>query len=328
MTEDELIELWTRDRPMYEAWGQHVVACVVKYLRAKIAPLAADIFVRIPPKPRLKGDASLLEKAFYRKKGYADPYADITDKVGVRFVVLLSDQIRIVEDAITDCPDWDYSKDRDYEEEQRLNPIQFDYAAVHYIVRCRGDLSLTGIIVRANTPCEIQVKTILQHAYSELTHDTIHKPKVDATPLMLRTAAKSMALIEATNDYFQQVIEQVDKLVAPTKALTEDLAVVYRERVGREPELTRAEGLVLDAYEAEAGEDAVNRLRILLDQKAYLADRVRGKAASVLLYRQPSILLVYLLASDRPTATKQKWPLTPDELRPVYVDLGLAFDSY
>jgi len=327
MTEEELIELWTLDRPMYEAWGQHVLARVVERLRTKIAPLSADIFIRIPPKLRLKGDASMLEKAFYRKKGYADPYADITDKVGVRFVVLLSDQIRIVEDAVTDCPDWDYSKDRDYEEEQQLNPIQFDYAAVHYIVRCRSDLSLTDVTVRAGTPCEIQVKTILQHAYSELTHDTIHKPKVDATPLMLRTAAKSMALIEATNDYFLQVIEQVDKLVAPAKALTEGLAAVYRERVELEPEPTRAEGLILEAYEAEAGVDAVARLHTLLDQKAYLADRVRAKATTTLLYRQPSILLVYLLASERPTATKQKWPLTPDELRPTYVDLGLAFDN-
>jgi len=326
MTEAELIELWTRDRPMYEAWGHHVVSRVIERLRTKIAPLSADIFLRIPPKPRLKGDASLLEKAFYRKQ-YRDPYDDITDKVGVRFIVLLSDQIRIVEEAITDCDDWECSKDRDFEEEQQKNPIQFDYAAVHYVVRCRSDLLLADVAVRAGTPCEIQVKTILQHAYSELTHDTIYKPKVDATPLMLRTAAKSMALIEATNDYFLRVIEQVDQVVGSAKALTDELAPVYRERVGLEPELTRAEGLILEAYEAEAGADAVTRLRTLLDQKAYLVTQVRAKAATTLLYRQPSILLVYLLASERPTATKQKWPLTSDELRPVYVDLGSAFDN-
>jgi putative GTP pyrophosphokinase len=266
MTEAELIELWTRDRPMYEAWGHHVVSQIIAHLRTKIAPLSADIFLRIPPKPRLKGDASLLEKAFYRKR-YTDPYTDITDKVGVRFVVLLTDQIRIVEDAVTSCIVWKYSKDRDYEEEQRKNPIQFDYAAVHYIVRCRSDLSMPNVIVRASTPCEVQVKTILQHAYSELTHDTIYKAKVDAGPLTLRTAAKSMALIEATNDYFRQVVDQVAKAVRPTKALTEELAVVYRGRVGLEPELTRAEGLTLETYEVEAGDDAITRLYALLDQQ-------------------------------------------------------------
>ena len=59
--------------------------------------------------------------------------------------------------------------------------------------------------------------------------------------------------------------------------------------MGLEPELTRAEGLTLETYEVEAGDDAITRLYALLDQKAYLGDRVRAKAATTLLYRQPSI---------------------------------------
>src|SRR6266404_4847557 len=328
MTEAELLERWARDRPMYEAWGHHVVARVVEHLRPQITPLSADIFLRIPPKARLKGDASFLEKAFYRNKPYVDPYEEITDKVGVRFVVLLADQIRTIEEAITACPDWDASKDRDYEEEQKKNPIQFDYAALHYVVRCRSELALEGVTIAPGTPCEVQVKTILQHAYSELTHDTIYKPKVEATPRMLRTAAKSMALIEATNDYFEQVVGQVAEVVGSSKVLTVELSKVYRARVGREPELTRAEGLILNAYEPDAGTNVADRVAAFLDSKPYVAEHVSKMSATKLLYRQPSILIVYMLAADRPATTKSKWPLTPEELRPVFVDLGKAFDSY
>ena len=64
-----------------------------------IAPVAADVFLRIPPKPRTKGEVSFLEKAFYRK-AYVDPYVEVTDKVGVRFVVLVASQIQMVEKAL------------------------------------------------------------------------------------------------------------------------------------------------------------------------------------------------------------------------------------
>ncbi len=272
MTEEEFIKLWARERPMYEAWGHHVVNRVLDALAPQISPLAADVFLRLPPKARLKADASFLEKAFYRAKQYQDPYREITDKVGVRFVVLLTDQIAIVERAIVDCNDWDASKDRDFEKEQDENPIQFDYAAVHYVVRCKADTQVADIVVAAGTPCEIQVKTILQHAYSELTHDTIYKPKVQATPLMRRTAAKSMALIEATNDYFQQVVAQVEGVTAPSKSLTDELSKVYKSRLGADPEITRAEGLILQVYEDIAGENVMQRLGDFLDGRPYAAE--------------------------------------------------------
>lgn len=325
MTEAEFLEKWALDRPMYEAWGEHVVANVTERLNVAINPLSADIFLRIPPSSRLKGDASFLEKAFYRKS-YADPYNDITDKVGVRFVVLLGNHIKLIEDAITSCQDWNASKDRDYEQEQNENPIQFDYAAVHYVVRCRANTEVGDLTIREGTPCEIQVKTILQHAYSELTHDTIYKPKVDATPRMLRTAAKSMALIEATNDYFEQVVEQVSEVVGPSKGLTDELLGVFRKHLGVEPELARTEGLIVEAYESEAQQDVTERIESFLARKPFITQQIAERARQKLLFRQPSILLVYMLVDEQPSATREKWPLTPKELRPIFVDLGKAFD--
>ena len=44
--------------------------------------------------------------------------------------------------------------------------------------------------------------------------------------------------------------------------------------------------------------------------------------------QQPSVLLIYLLASESPAQTKACWPLTPDELSPVFTDLGLSFAAY
>jgi putative GTP pyrophosphokinase len=66
----------------------------------------------------------------------------------------------------------------------------------------------------------------------------------------------------------------------------------------------------------------------LATTRVYLPQRIAEKASHKLLFRQSSILLVYMLAAEEPTAMKKKWPLTPNELRPIYTDLGMTFDNY
>ncbi|MDP2377626.1 GTP pyrophosphokinase family protein [Reyranella sp.] len=291
MTEDEFLERWNQERPQYETWGQFVSERVTEEMRPHVKPISMDLFIRIPIKPRVKSDGSFITKAFYRNKPYTNPFDDITDKVGMRVVVLLPDDMAIVCKAIEDCNDWDWSKDRDYEEERDKKPYVFDYQSDHYIVRCRGDKTVGAVTVKSGTPCEIQVRTILQHAHSELTHDTIYKPSVVQTPAMLRAAAKSMALIEATSDYFQNLVEQIEEAVGPNKSFTLQLVDLYRELLDAAPDPTKAEGLLSDAYADILGTQGVAAVRDFLKAKPFVAGQVKERARSRFLFRQPSILL-------------------------------------
>jgi len=327
MNETEFLERWAKERPMYEAWGSYVVSRIVEQLSPKIAPMSVDIFLRIPPKFRIKTESSLLEKAFYRKR-YKDPFDDVTDKVGVRFVVLLNRDLNQIAETLESCREWNWSKDRDFEEEQKEHPIAFDYAALHYVIRCGADLKVDEINIPTGTPCEVQIKTILQHAYSELTHDTVYKPKVETTPLMLRNAAKSAALIEATNDYFERVVDQVAELIGNERAITEAMTNIYRKKIEIEPTPSRLEGLILDSYPDFITDDTVSHVEKMMDEKKFIAQSIRNHARINLVFRQPSILLLYLIAMENPSQMKQKWPLTYEELRPIYIDLGLNFDNF
>lgn len=308
---------------MYEAWGDHVVRTITDRLKPLIAPLSAAVFLRVPPKARSKADGSLIEKAFYRKQ-YDNPYDDITDKVGVRFVVLLNSQLAVIKSILEDVSDWHFSLDRDLEAEQQARPQAFDYAAYHYVVRASGDIVCDGIEVRGGTPCEVQIKTILQHAYSELTHDTIYKPQIDATASMRRMAAKSMALMEATSDYFELVVSEVAQITAAQRDLTSGLAELYRQHVDFEPEVTRTEALLQDAFGTWI-EGASETVADLLKQKPYLSERIRARASGRLLFRQPSILLVYAVVANTPRKALSTWPLTPEELQPIFTDLGQSW---
>jgi len=264
----------------------------------------------------------MLTKAFHRGKPYANPYEEIEDKVGVRIVVLFSEEIRTVEHAMQTCAQWTAAKARDFEEERARRPFEFDYQSLHYVVRSKPGLSHAGVDIAANTPCEIQVRTILQHAYSELTHDTIYKPSVQAESGVKRAAAKSMALIEATDDYFTQVRERLARAQAPGQQVAATVDRLYREFTGREPDISPLNTLLVDHYKQWAGESFYADLRAFLAGKKFLADFIRERAASDMLYRQPAVLLVYWAIKLAPRRAASDGPLSSGELAPLYGDLG------
>lgn len=322
--ETRLVERWRAERPMYAAWGNFVAATLTDAVAKEIHPAAVELFLRIPISPRTKEEPSLLAKAFRRGKPYTDPYNDIEDKVGLRFVVLVSADIKIVERAIITCPNWTAVLARDYEEERRQRPYEFDYQSVHYIVRSKDQLTSDGVTIQAGTPCEIQVRTILQHAYSELTHDTIYKPSVQASPEVKRSAAKSMALMEATDDYFMRVREWLDAALAPSREVSAAVDRLYRSLTGLKPEPSPLDTLLIDHFGQWAKEGFEVDLKKFLDDKAFLADRIRDRAPADLLFRQPAVLMVYWAIKVAPRSAAENGPLTDEELAPIYSDLGLA----
>lgn len=321
--EQAFLDRWQNEKDIYLAWGQYISDVVTEALVDLVAPTNVEYFLKAVVKPRLKGDLKLVEKAFYRNKAYSDPYKDITDKVGTRFVVLLGRDVRTVQAALEGISGWTRSHDRDYEEEQNKNPISFEYAAVHFVVRPESQIEINGLVVPAGTPCEVQIKTILQHAYSELTHDTIYKPQIRATPEMQRNAAKSMALLEATNDYFEKVSDQVNEALSSVKEITSGLTEIYKGATGLDPSPSLLEGLLLGSYEKDAGQDYLQRVRQMLTDKPFLAERIKHKVAERNpLFAQPSILLAYLDIVRRGRRALSSWPLTPDEMEPLLNHLG------
>ncbi len=328
MTELEIITRWETDRPVYSAWSKYVCDQISTAVAETIHPQPLDEFLKVPVKPRLKDTKSLVDKALFRNKAYESPYIDITDKVGMRFVVLLTSDIRKIEQAICESALWTYSKDRDYEDERKEKPMEFAYQSVHYVVRAIADTLIGKVMVPKGTPCEIQVRTLLQHAHCELTHDSIYKSKRAASAETQRTVAKSMALIEAVDDFFEIVIGDLDKATEVERNALKVISRLYAEHVKLIPETQKSNILIVDAFSDKLGDDFEPRLYDLLQKKPYIVNKVTERAVNQHLYRQPAIFLVYLMASVSPATTKERWPLTTEELRPVYLDLGLSIDDY
>lgn len=329
MNEQEFATRWADEASQYVAWGNYITKHIVDTLDQRIKS-EHSTFLKIPPEPRLKKLESLIDKAFHRGKPYTDPYVQITDKVGVRFVVLLVNDIRFIEGILAEWGDITYSKDRDYEKERLENPLEFTYQSVHYVVRATRNIQHDGIQIAEGTPCEIQIRTLLQHAHSELTHDSIYKPTsaVKADPAVLRVVARSMALIEATDECFDTVVEKLTEMERPFRESLHILDRLYQEFVGRPAELERSNTLILEAYSDLLGDNLEAKMRDIIERKPYVVAQISEHAENSHLFRQASTLLIYMAASTKPHITKGRWPFTPDDLTLIYSDLGINFDAY
>lgn len=318
MTEKDILDQYHKDIPLYEQYGNYIKDVITR--KAKDANIPDSWFV-IQPISRVKDEKSLLEKAFYREKGYTDPYNDITDKVGVRFVLLTTNQVTSFTNVIEKIDNLICRKDRDYEREQEQKPTTFIYQSMHYIISLKNKVEYNGITIPTNVYCEVQVRTLLQHAYGELTHDTIYKQKTIAEPRTHRLVARSMALIETTDGIFSEVSNQVCKEKDRNEIIISSIEREYSNRIKFEKE-DKLCNIILDFYREII--PTFNEIYEFINEKPYIIEKINERSESKLLFRQPVVLLLYYILNKNQYIALKKWPFTLEEIDPIYTDLGIC----
>ncbi|WP_141491618.1 GTP pyrophosphokinase [Longimonas halophila] len=330
MTETEIIKRYTNERPMYEAYGEFIVDEFTAKMRSEIESQDFGDLFKVEPSYRTKEPASLVAKALYRAKGYENPYEEINDKVGARFVVLLQTQLEKASALIEDHDILDFEKSRDFKDERHENPLSFEYQSIHYIVRPTEDVKVGNMTIPTNTPCEIQLRTLLQHAYSELTHDTVYKPRLVATPDVQRVVAKSMALIETTGELFSKVEEKLRDMDKQYQHITDQLTQIYDKF--SDPEYNkRLNDFLLSEFHPLLEKDNFNMQEVIdfyeSSESSYITEYINDKSSDSLIYRQPAILLVAYLVKEYKFEAWRHWPLPQDELAPIYSKFGYSLSS-
>lgn len=322
MTEEEFKLKYQSETPIFTEWGNIVASTISKALSQSFeSESELNMFLKISPIPRIKDMNSILSKAFYRGKNYSDPYTEITDKVGVRYVVLLQENIKIISDIIENSDLWIFSKDRDFEDERLKEPLIFDYQSVHYVVSSSKLINENRIEIPKDTPCEIQIRTLLQHAYSELTHDIIYKPKNTTTPIVKRMVAKSMALIETTNDLFSKVQFTLDSSSEVLMSYLVKLNNLYETITIPDTE-EKLNIFILDSLQEIISDIEFSKIEKYIEDRPDIKSIITRKYNDLLIYRQPVIVLLYYLIQKQRYKLNQSWPLTQNELRPLFIDLG------
>ncbi|MFP8968429.1 GTP pyrophosphokinase family protein [Pokkaliibacter sp. CJK22405] len=325
MNEKEFRERWVSEKPIYAAWGDYIVTTICEKLRQK--GLDPDVVLKIPPKFRLKDDNSLIDKAFYRtEKNYSDPYLDIEDKVGARFVVLLLDEVDLICDIIEGVDVWRKDRCRHFNEERQANPLLFTYQSVHYILRPNSDVEHNNILISTDIPCELQIRTLLQHAHAELTHDAIYKANRKIEPEVHRTVAKSMALIETTDGFFLEATKKINYGPLEEYSIVDRLNGLYESYTGMRPNFQKSSLVIWEDYKRFIDGDLIDKINDFLSKNSVLVDIIKTRYRFNSIYEQSVVLFIYWMLHKKRRRLVQDWPLSRDILEFLANDLGVALD--
>ncbi len=294
----------------FDMWGKYVAKKINEGVIQRLGDEDAAMCFKIPSLPRLKKIDSAMGKI--GRKGYDNPIAQMTDLVGVRYVVLLSEQIEMVCNIVKSEPTWVAKISKDYQDEIEKNPKIFDYQSQHFEIRPTRNFEIDEILITTDMCCEVQIRTLLQHAYAELVHDSIYKPVGPVPYKAERQVAKSMALMETTDELFSSTMKLLADTNQPRNQLYEDLTIIYREKIGGHllrPDI-KTSYAILDEFRELLKDGLSAEIGIYIEDKHYISNKVVTRAKTSLLFAQPIIFFVYWAVDViDPDELKRRWPL-------------------
>jgi putative GTP pyrophosphokinase len=167
---------------------------------------------------RLKERASIEGKIDRKQDKYAS-LEDITDVVGVRIITYLESDVDRVADLIIREFDIDSNNSID---KRKLKSNQFGYRSLHYVVSCKKErVKLVEYKKFENKKFEIQVRSILQHAWAEIEHDLGYKGIISIPEDYKRSFNRLAALLESADLEFDRLKKELSIYEAEVNDLIE-----------------------------------------------------------------------------------------------------------
>lgn len=157
---------------------------------------------------RTKEHESLNKKIDKKQDKYSN-LDDITDLVGVRIISYLESDVDIIAKLISKEFIVDLKNSIDKRE---LNIDQFGYKSLHLVVTLNNSRAgLTEYKDYKSLKCEIQIRSILQHAWAEIEHDLGYKAKSSIPDQYQRNFNRLAALLETADIEFDRLKRELNE---------------------------------------------------------------------------------------------------------------------
>jgi putative GTP pyrophosphokinase len=148
---------------------------------------------------RVKDEESISRK-IKRKEGKYSSLNEITDIVGIRIITYFEDDV----DKIAEIIKREFAIDQLNSVDKRIvENDKFGYRSLHYIISFSEDrLGLIENKFFLNLKAEIQIRSILQHAWAEIEHDIGYKGEIEIPQFAKRNFYRIAALLETADIEF------------------------------------------------------------------------------------------------------------------------------
>ena len=203
---------------------------------------------------RLKHKDSLQKKLGIVEKRYLS-LKEITDIAGIRIITYFEDDVNAVAKIIEG--EFDIDKENSIDKRASLDADRFGYLSLHYICGFSSSrLQLTEYRRFENCNFEVQIRSILQHAWAEIEHDLGYKSKVSIPKQLRRRFSRLAGLLEIADSEFVQLRDgladyekRISKEINETPGLVSIDLVSLRSFVSQNAEVQKWDKLIADISE-------------------------------------------------------------------------------
>ena len=191
-----IIDEYLARRDSFRDLAKHVVAELEEHLQEpdiKIHSVAG----RVKSKESLAGKLSRPDRVY-------KSLDDVTDVVGIRIITYFEDSIERVAGLLEKL----YRVDLTHSTDKRKNLAsdRFGYQSLHYICRLPPGREITGLDPSlGDVRFEIQLCTVLQHAWAEIEHDLGYKSSALVPERIRRRFSRLAGLLEIADDEFVEI---------------------------------------------------------------------------------------------------------------------------
>ena len=164
---------------------------------------------------RVKEKDKLAEKLSKPEKNYSN-LREITDVVGIRIITHFEDEIYKIGDLIT--KEFTVDPANSVDKGKMLDPDRFGYLSLHYICSLSDHrLKLREYMRFRDIAFEIQIRSILQHAWAEIEHDLGYKSGTGVPDPIRRRFSRLAGLLEVADQEFGAIRDWLHNYAATVK---------------------------------------------------------------------------------------------------------------
>jgi ppGpp synthetase/RelA/SpoT-type nucleotidyltranferase len=188
----------------------------------------------LPILHRVKSIESAVKK--FESKNYTSPFDEMTDQVAFRVITYLESDIEVIESSLRTYFEIDEANSID--KRNGNSPHEVGYRSLHLVCKLgQKRCNLPENEGLQDTPFEIQVRTVLEHAWAEIEHKQNYKSVVALPPSLQRKLniisgtlelvdSQLAAIAKEASNYSKQVAEKSDDIQSDHISDTALLALV------------------------------------------------------------------------------------------------------
>lgn len=208
--EKECLDWYVQNKELYNACGSSVQRLLTTLLQQAQIPVHSIQY-------RIKEQHSFLNKC--KDPRYTDPLKEITDVCGLRVITYTNKDVETICEVIKRHFFIDTNKS--VNKAERLHPNEVGYLSVHYIAKLNdARAKLDEYMPYSNICFEIQIRTLLQHAWAEIEHDRSYKFSGELPKDIKRRFFLVAGTLELMDREFNILAQEIEQYAAQVHAET------------------------------------------------------------------------------------------------------------